>query len=366
MKKGWEIKYFEDCLDKVVYTEKIQRKDFLEDGEFPVVSQEQEFINGYWNDSGCVFKIKKPVVIFGDHTQVLKYVDFDFVLGADGVKILQPVDGINAKYFYYFLNSVNLKSLGYARHYRLLKEIQVPIPSLPEQQRIVALLDETFSALETVHANAERNQVNAREVFEVALSKTFQSTKKTEEKKLGEVSEIIMGQSPDGKTYNSAGNGVPLINGPVEFGQEAFSKTVKTKFTTSPTKYCKENDLIVCVRGSTTGRTNIAGFDACIGRGVAAIRNTESQTWINYFILSARKKIYSLGTGATFPNVSSSILADLVLPFPPLAEQRAIVKRLDELAEETKRLEEIYAQKSATVAELKKSILQKAFEGELL
>ena len=214
MKQGWEIKDFEDCLDKVVYTEKIQRKDFLEYGEFPVVSQEQEFINGYWNDPKCVFKIKKPVVIFGDHTQVLKYIDFDFVLGADGVKILQPVDGLKAKYFYYFLNSVNLKSLGYARHYRLLKEIQVPIPPVPEQQRIVSVLDEAFASIAQAKSNAERNLVNARELFDAVLQ-SIVSNDEWEKKTLKEIS-ITFGR---GKSKNRPRGDPKLYGGKYPFIQ---------------------------------------------------------------------------------------------------------------------------------------------------
>jgi type I restriction enzyme S subunit len=149
-------------------------------------------------------------------------------------------------------------------------------------------------------------------------------------KKLGEVCEIIMGQSPDGDSYNVTGEGVPLINGPVEFSQGAFGKTIRSKFTTQPTKLCKENDLILCVRGSTTGRMNIAGFDACVGRGVAAIRAKEYQLWINHCISSKRDEIHRLGTGATFPNVSGTILNEINLPFPPLAEQQRIVGILDE------------------------------------
>jgi type I restriction enzyme S subunit len=149
-------------------------------------------------------------------------------------------------------------------------------------------------------------------------------------KRLDEVCEIIMGQSPDGDSYNVTGEGVPLINGPVEFSQGAFGKTTRSKFTTEPTKLCRENDLILCVRGSTTGRMNIAGFDACVGRGVAAIRAKEYQPWINHFISSKRDEIHRLGTGATFPNVSGTMLNDLQLPFPPLPEQRRIVGILDE------------------------------------
>ena len=152
-------------------------------------------------------------------------------------------------------------------------------------------------------------------------------------KRLGEVCEIIMGQSPDGESYNTTGEGVPLINGPVEFSAESFGKTVRTKFTTQPTKFCKEGDLILCVRGSTTGRMNIAGFDACVGRGVAAIRAKQHQPWINHFISSKRDEIHGKGTGATFPNVSGDSLANFELVVPPLAEQQRIVGLLDEAFE---------------------------------
>lgn len=88
MKKGWHTKPFEDCIEKVSYISKVQRKDFLDDGAYPIISQEDDFINGCWNNEADLFTVRTPIVVFGDHTKVLKYVDFDFVLGADGVKIL--------------------------------------------------------------------------------------------------------------------------------------------------------------------------------------------------------------------------------------------------------------------------------------
>jgi type I restriction enzyme S subunit len=142
-----------------------------------------------------------------------------------------------------------------------------------------------------------------------------------------------MGQSPKGTSYNTSGEGVPLINGPVEFGETPFSRTKKTKFTTEPTKLCKEGDLILCVRGSTTGRMNIAGYDSCIGRGVAAIRSKEHQDWINFFVHANRENIYKLGSGSTFPNVSGAILSKIEIPIPPIAEQKQIVAILDEAFE---------------------------------
>ncbi|MCX6981861.1 MAG: restriction endonuclease subunit S [Verrucomicrobia bacterium] len=138
---GWVEKPFEDCIEDVKYTTKIQRKEFLEEGDFPIVSQEAEFTNGYWDNAADVFKVSRPVVIFGDHTQVLKYIDFDFVLGADGVKLLPPKPFLNPKFFFYALRSAPLKSLGYARHYRLLKELQIGYPDTNAQVAIAKKLD---------------------------------------------------------------------------------------------------------------------------------------------------------------------------------------------------------------------------------
>ena len=140
-----------------------------------------------------------------------------------------------------------------------------------------------------------------------------------------------MGQSPPGETYNTEGKGVPLINGPVEFGPDAFSLTVINQYTTAPTKMCRAGDLILCVRGSTTGRMNIAGYEGCLGRGVAAIRSHEgtAQAWVNWLVHSQRERIYSLGVGSTFPNINAKEIAELQIPLPPLEVQKEIVAEIE-------------------------------------
>ena len=243
---------------------------------------------------------------------------------------------------------------------------EIPVPPLAEQQRIVGLLDEAFEGLATAKANAEKNLQNARALFESHLQSVFtQRGPGWVAKRLDEACVIIMGQSPDGETYNTGGEGMPLINGPVEFSPDSFGKTVRSKFTTKPTKLCKKDDLILCVRGSTTGRMNISGFDACVGRGVAAIRAREYQPWINHFINAKREEIYRLGTGATFPNVSGAILGGLKLSVPALSTQKEIVNKLDDLLEETQRLARLYERKHAALEALKKSLLHQAFTGAL-
>lgn len=146
---------------------------------------------------------------------------------------------------------------------------------------------------------------------------------------LGKIAEIVMGNSPPGDSYNDEGIGTPLINGPVEFSDGPLGKTLRKKFTTSPAKMCKESDLLICVRGSTTGRTNVAGFAACIGRGVASIRAHECQRYVNHFICAQRSRIFSAGKGSTFPSISQQQLADIEIPLPPLSEQKRIADILD-------------------------------------
>ena len=133
---------------------------------------------------------------------------------------------------------------------------------------------------------------------------------------LGDIAEITMGNSPPGESYNDVGKGVPLVNGPVEFSDGAFGSTRKIKFTTSPTKMCRAGDFLICVRGSTTGRTNVASFDACIGRGVASIRASLCQSYLNHFIRTLEKRIHALGKGSTFPSISQQQLAELSVPIP--------------------------------------------------
>ena len=100
MSKGWEIKAFPDCLEKSPKATKIPKRLFKSQGKYPVVSQEKGLINGYWDDKHDVVHVDQPFVVFGDHTRVIKLVDFSFVVGADGVKLLKPKPFLDPWYFY--------------------------------------------------------------------------------------------------------------------------------------------------------------------------------------------------------------------------------------------------------------------------
>lgn len=123
MKHNWEYHPFSEIAQTITPVTKIDKSEYLPIGEIPIVSQEEVLISGFWNITSDVTPHCKPVVIFGDHSRVLKYVDFDFVVGADGVKILLPFENVNAKYLYWFLQWYNIPSLGYARHFRLVIQV---------------------------------------------------------------------------------------------------------------------------------------------------------------------------------------------------------------------------------------------------
>ena len=165
MNKSWKTYPFESTLEKIPKTSKIASSNYKKEGIYPIISQDDSYISGYWDNSEDVFKIKHPVVIFGDHTRIIKYVDFNFVIGADGVKVFSPISSICPKFFYYYLKSCNIPSLGYSRHYKLLKDIEIPVPSLPEQERIVAELDLLSGIIEKQKAQLRELDTLAQSIF---------------------------------------------------------------------------------------------------------------------------------------------------------------------------------------------------------
>ena len=146
---------FEDSIEKVTYTNKVKSSQYKSDGLYPIIDQSESFIAGYWDNENDVFKISKPVTIFGDHTRCFKYVDFDFVLGADGVKILQPINDYHPKFYYYLVRSLNIKNLGYSRHYKELKNKRIPLPPMDDQIEILSKIENIENEIQQLKQNID-------------------------------------------------------------------------------------------------------------------------------------------------------------------------------------------------------------------
>ncbi len=382
MKNGWQTAPFEECIEKVTYTQKIQRKDFLDDGAYPVVSQEEDFINGYWDNEADLFKVTTPIVVFGDHTKVLKYIDFDFVLGADGVKILQPRGLLLPKFFFYQLQMVNLDSLGYARHYRLLKELEIAYPGRPEQQRIVGILDEAFEGIATAKTNAKKNLQNARALFESHLQSVF--TQRGEgwvEMPFSELCDIKHGYAFEGEFFSNAGEYVLLTPGNFYESGGYRDRGEKQKYYTGeiPRDYVlKEDDLLVAMTEQAAG---LLGSPILVPESDKFLHNQRLglvtkklgvPSWTNEFFFHVfntqpvRKAIHASASGVKVRHTSPTKIGDIVVGFPTsLTEQKRIVSTLAALKIETQRLASLYEQKLAALEALKKSLLHQAFTGVL-
>ena len=164
--KGWDWKRLPETYYSISPRgNQLKGSEIKEEGKFPVVDQGQTFISGYTDNQDLLIEIPHPLIVFGDHTTNLKLIDFDFVAGADGTKLLAPIL-IYPKFYFYYLNSYKLENRGYARHFKVLNDNLIAIPPIAEQHRIVAKVDELMALCDQL----EQQHTNAQEAHETLVS----------------------------------------------------------------------------------------------------------------------------------------------------------------------------------------------------
>ena len=259
-----------------------------------------------------------------------------------------------------------------------LREIPVPVPPLPEQQRIVALLDEAFAGLATAKANAERNLQNVRAIFESHLQSVFsQRGDGWVEMKLEEVADEVCSLSygivQPGEEYI---NGMPVVR-PTDLTEKSIGlgglKRIDPKLANGYKRTAlRGGELLLCVRGST-GVVSIAAPElvgANVTRGIVPIRFDSSLMLpeFGYYLMRSdpvQSQISEKTYGAALMQINIRDLRVVSLPVPPLSKQPGIALKFDRLYAETQRLTRLYERKLAALEELKKSLLHQAFNGEL-
>ena len=157
--RHWKMLPFMHCLKRVNAKKKtsIPKMNFQESGKFPIIDQGASFIAGWTDSTDSVISDNLPIVIFGDHTRIFKYVDFPFALGADGTQLLYPnYDILNPRFFYYALLNLKIPDRGYNRHYRYLRKFSVACPTLPIQTQIANFLDRKTQQIDELIRIKER------------------------------------------------------------------------------------------------------------------------------------------------------------------------------------------------------------------
>lgn len=268
-----------------------------------------------------------------------------------------------------------------ALNFGQLRTVKVKFPPLPEQQRIVAILDEAFEVLATAKANAEQNLKNAKELFESYLQGVFENKGKGwEEKSLREItSKIGSGATPRGGNASYKTEGISLIRSmnvhDYKFKAKNLAFIDEEQAMALSNVALQEKDVLLNITGASVARCCVIPkkyLPARVNQHVSIIRakrDVIDPIFLNLLLTSKFYKDQLLFTGeqgATRQAITKAQLEVFKVSFPKsLSEQQTIVAKLDVLSSETKRLEAIYQRKIADLEELKKSVLQKAFNGEL-
>lgn len=392
--KRWPIINFEKCLEASKKPPKsLKSKEILGKGKFPVIDQGEQFISGFTNEESILYKGPLPVVIFGDHTRRFKFIEFCFAVGAQGTHILRPKKTIDPKFFFFYLRSLNLESQGYSRHYRFLKESDVPIPCLDEQRRIVVKLEKLLEKVETCQKRLDKIPTLLKRFRQSILSAAcsgrltadwrekflLQSTGKNNEipggwtaTTLGQVGKWSTGGTPARHKAEFFGIGVPWVksgdlkDGPILRTDESITKK---GLENSNAKLMPRGTISLALYGATIGRVGLMTFPAATNQACANVvpdNGIVLTTYLFFLLLSQRQQFIEMGQGGAQPNISQGIIRSYPINLPPLNEQTEIVNRIASIFQVSDQIEARYQSAQACVDKLTQSILAKAFRGELV
>jgi len=393
MKKGWERKTLKEIAEYTIGLT-YSPSDVSEEGM--IVLRSSNVQNGKIDLSDLV-RVKKAVkpkliVKAGDilmcsrngstrlvgKTAVIPELDEEMTFGTFMTLVRSPFN----PYLSYFFGSDEFRkqitrgenpSIKQVTQY-MLDDVEINLPPLSEQQRIVSMLDEAFASIAQVKSNAEQNMVNARELFESVMEEIFGNGKDWGEKKLFEIGDTQTGTTPKTSEKKNYGDYIPFIkpadidisgDGEIRYDNEGLSETGLQ----NGRLMSAGSVLMVCI-GASIGKVGFADRDVSCNQQINAFTvNKPNYPKFFYYALRTQgfyNKVIKNSAQATLPIINKSKWENLTIRFPEsLVEQRAIVGRLEALSAETGRLEEIYWQKVDALEELTKSVLAKAFDGEL-
>jgi type I restriction enzyme S subunit len=396
MKNGWETHTLGSVLQKTETVNPLQSPD----GEFYYIDvssvsnitfqiEETQRLKGKDAPSRARQLVKENDVIFATVRPTLKRIaivpnNLDNQVCSTGYFVLRPKPCLNHKYLFYSLFSQNfmgaMEGLQKGASYPAVTNAEVraqtlSFPSLPEQQRIVGILDDAFEGIAAAKANAEKNLQNARALFESYLQSVFSQEGIGWENST--IDQHIRFIDYRGKTPTKTESGLRLIT----------AKNVKMGYIQeTPREYVAPNsydgwmtrgipklgDVLFTTEAPLA---NVAQLDTdekvVFAQRIIIMQPNMSKldsTFLKYLLLSqpVQQRILKQGTGATVQGIKSSLLKKIEISFPSsLDVQRNIVSQLDSLQQQTKVLESIYRQKLKALEELKKSLLHQAFNGEL-
>lgn len=385
MKQGWEIKKLGEIC-KVIAGQSPEGKYYNSEGNgLPFYQGKKEFCEKYlgvpstWTtyitkeaEAGDILmSVRAPVGPVNFSTQKIcigrglaairvgKVIDNEFLFNYL-LKHENEIEGNAGAVF----NSISKKQI---------ELIEIPLPPLSEQQRIVSILDKVFAAIDKAKANAEQNLKNAYEVFDSYLKGVFEDQKdKWVYEKLGDVCDTGAGGTPlkNHKEYYEGGDIPWLRSGEVNKKDIIESELYITEvgLKNSSARLFPLNTVLIAMYGATAGQVGILRFRCSTNQAICGIlpNSVFIAEFLYYKFIAGKELLVSQAVGGAQPNISQIKIKNTLVPIISIKEQQSIVNKLDALRAETQKLEAIYKKKLDCLEELKKSVLQKAFAGELI
>lgn len=366
---GWTSVAFEEaCIDVSGGNKKLPRSKFAESGAFPIVDQGEGEVAGFTDDSNRLFRGPTPVIVFGDHTRRFKFVDHPFAIGADGVKVLAPTDGVDPRFLFQYLRSVDLPSAGYSRHFKFLKRLDVPLPSRDEQRRITRVLD-AADAL-----RAKRREVSLAldtlpgAAFLVMFGDPVTNPKNWPRVPIGESGRVVTGNTPSREDPASEDGSIGWI--------KSDNLSEGATFATSPAESVSRTAaraprvvgagavLVTCIAGSPSSIGNVAitGREVAFNQQISAVEPRTMKTGFLYVQLRlAKRLVQAASTGGMKGMVNKTRFGEITLIAPPRRLQEEFDERFAAIEAIKRRSTEHLAHLDALFA----SLQARAFSGEL-
>lgn len=367
---------------------KLQQKDYLDEGLYAVVDQGKELVGGFTDDETLLYDGDLPVIVFGDHTRIVKYIDFQFAQGADGVKLLYPRKFIDEKLFFYVLQNVDIPDMGYRRHFPLFPQYNLPLPPPAEQRRIVERIESLFEKLDRAKELAQsaldsfetRKAAILHKAFTGELTAKWReengvSMESWAETNIGCLFEVFSGKGFKEKEY--AEQGVKLLR----ITNVTYDQLLWEDVKYLPEEYIKmepdlvllPNDIVLALnRPITNGKVKVSAIDNegpyILYQRVGCLRKKHDDIakFFLYYMHSRffKQQLEDNLQGSDQPYINLPPLKAMFCHRPTLPEQQEIVRILDSLFEKEQRAREL-CDIIEKIDLMKKSILARAFRGEL-
>ena len=380
----WSTATVESCLERLAFgrMSRVLTRDYKPSGKYPIIDQGKNRIAGWTDDDSDLISTNLPVVIFGDHTRAFKYVDFPFVRGADGTQLLKPKAGIDPLFFYYACRAVDLPSRGYNRHFKALKEKEIPTPPLDEQRNIARTLQRIDDAIslqdEQLRAITDTKRTAMRTLFTRGLRGEPQ--KETEIGPVPASWELRpIGEFAHQLQYGLSVRGEPSGRYPIlrmncqQDGKVLLRdlQFVNVDDETAKAYRVKPGDILFNRTNSyeLVGRTAIveietnAVFASYLVR-VSVDNKHLDPRFLNHFLNwdKAQAELKKLASrGVSQANISAGKLREFGIPLTDLDEQRGIVTILDTIDRKI----DLHRKKRTVLDDLFKALLHKLMTGEI-